>query len=134
MDHGHKSSSLPFQVIIPCTWIFALILNLPWFLFLDVQDNHCTNVPIYGQDWIPKAYHVLCLSLVAVSVAMMAGLYSRIVYNLWLKGEDNQSTFQQQVSTSNYTEVLNVKETSFQLHLKVCLPPGVLDGDFEESR
>ena len=65
---------------------------------------------------------------------MMAGLYSRIVYNLWLKGEDNQSTFQQQVSTSNYTEVLNVKESFVPASPKGVPSTGVLDGDFEESR
>ena len=79
---------------------------------MEVQAKHCTNVPMYGQDWIPKAYHVLYSTLVAISVAMMAGLYSRIVYTLWLKGvEDNQPTFQQQVTTSNNTEILNVKES-----------------------
>ena len=57
---------------------------------------------MYGQDWIPKAYHVLSSSLVAVFVVMMAGLYSRIVYTLWLKRvEDDQPTCQQRVSASN---------------------------------
>lgn len=107
-----KCCCLPFQLIIAGSWIFAFIVSLPWFLFLEEQDNYCRNAPMYGQDWIPKAYHVFCSSLVAVFVVMMAGLYSRIVYTLWLKRvEDNHSAFQQQVSTSNNTEVLNVKES-----------------------
>ena len=89
-----------------------MILNVPWFLFLEVQDDYCKNVPVYGQNWIPKAYHVLYSTLVAVAVTMMAGLYSRIVYTLWLKRvEDNQPAFQQRVSTNINTEALNVKES-----------------------
>ena len=107
-----KRFSLPFQVIIAGSWIFALILSLPWFLFLEEQDNYCRNAPMYSQDWIPKVYHVLYSALVAVFVAMMVGLYSKIVYTLWLKSVgDNHPAFQQRVSTSNNTEVLNVKES-----------------------
>ena len=91
-----------FQVIIPGSWIFAVIFNLPLFLVVEVKDGYCKNSWVYGQEWMPKAYDLLWSSLVAVSVAMMAGLYSRIVYTLWLKRvEDNQPAFQQRVSTSN---------------------------------
>ena len=81
---------------------------------------------MYGQDWVPKAYHVLCSCLVAVFVGMMAALYSRIVYTLWLKRvEDNHSAFQQQVSTSNNTEVRNVKESFVSaLHKGLSFPGG----------
>ena len=91
---------------------------------MEVQDKHCANVPMYSQDWIPKAYHVLYSTLVTISVAMMAGLYSRIVYTLWLKGvEDNQPTFQQQVNTSNNIEILNVKESFVSALPKgLCFP------------
>jgi len=112
VDNCHKRCSFPFQVIIPGSWIFSVILNLPWFLFLEVQDGYCKNVPMYGQNWIPRAYSLLFSTLVAVSVVMMAGLYSRIVYTLWLKRvENNQPAFQQRVSTSNNTNSLNMKES-----------------------
>ena len=79
-----------------------MIFNLPLFLVVEVKDSYCKNVWVHGQDWMPKAYHLLWSSLVAVAVAMMAGLYSRIVYTLWLKPvEDNQLAFQQRVSTIN---------------------------------
>lgn len=84
------------KVIIPGSWIFAVIFNLPLFLVVEVKDGYCKNSWVYGQDWMPKAYDLLWSSLVAVSVAMMAGLYSRIIYTLWLKRvEDNQPAFQQ---------------------------------------
>jgi len=102
VDYFHKFCSLPFQVIIPGSWIFALIFNLPMFLFVQVKDGYCKNSWVRGQDWMPKAYNILWSSLVAVSVAMMAGLYWRIVYTLWLKRvEGDQPAFQQRVSTSN---------------------------------
>ena len=112
VDNCPKRCPLPFQVIIPFAWIFSLIFNTPWFLFLQVQDNRCKNVPMYGQDWIPKAYHWLFSGLVAVSVVIMAVLYSRIVYTLWIKPVgDNQAAFQQRVSASNNTKALNVRES-----------------------
>jgi len=95
--HNNKRlNKKKLKVIIPGSWIFSVILNLPWFLFLEVQDGYCKNVPMYGQNWIPRAYSLLFSTLVAVSVVMMAGLYSRIVYTLWLKRvENNQPAFQQ---------------------------------------
>ena len=111
VDHydNQKLCSLPFQVIIPGSWIFSVIFNLPLFLVVEVKDGYCKNVWVYGQDWMPKAYDLLWSSLVAVSVAMMAGLYSRIVYTLWFKlVEDNQPAFQQRVSTINKTKALRV--------------------------
>ena len=102
VDYYHKLCSLPFQVIIPGSWIFSVIFNLPLFLIVEVKGGYCKNVWVYGQDWMPKAYDLLWSSLVAVSVAMMAGLYSRIVYTLWLKNvEGNQPAFQQRVSISS---------------------------------
>ena len=96
-------------MIIPGSWIFSLIFNMPLFLVVDEKGKYCTNVLVSGQDWMPKAYHLLWSSLVGVAVALMAGLYSRIVYTLWFKRvEDNQPAFQQRVSTSNKTEALYV--------------------------
>ena len=81
-------------MIIPGSWIFSLIFNLPLFLIVEVKDGYCKNAWVYGQDWMPKAYDLLWSSLVAVAVAMMAGLYTRIVYTLWLKRvEDDQPAF-----------------------------------------
>lgn len=101
-----------FQVIIPASWIFSLIFNLPFFLVVEVKGGYCKNVWVNGQDWMPKAYQLLWSSMVAVAVAMMAGLYSRIVYILWLKrAEENPPAFQQRVSTSNKRKFLYVQKS-----------------------
>ena len=109
VDYHHKLCSLPFQVIIPSSWIFSVIFNFPIFLVVEVKDGYCDNVWVYGQDWMPKVYDLFWSSLVAVAVAMMAELYSRIVYTLWLiRVEGNQSPFQQRMSTSNNPKTLLV--------------------------
>ena len=91
-------------MIISGSWIFSLILNLPTFFIVEVKEGYCLNAWVYGQDWIPKAYDLLLSSLVAVSVAMMAGLYCRIIYTLWLKRVEDDQPASQQVSKSNETK------------------------------
>ena len=96
MNRCLKLCAFPFQVIIPGSWIFALIANMPLFLALKVKDNDCT---LMDEEWIPKAYFLYWSVIVGVAMVMMAGLYSRIVYTLWFKRDhDNQLTFQQRVS------------------------------------
>ena len=46
-----------------------------------------------------EAYCVVWLVLLASTLALMVGLYSKVVYTLWFKrDENNQLTYQQQVS------------------------------------
>lgn len=89
-----------FQVIIPVTWVFAVIFNLPLYVVKDVvktvSGNSC--VSLWPEGWMGKAYSVTWLVVVFVSVAVMAILYSRVVHNLWFKRNDNnQPTRQQKV-------------------------------------
>ena len=66
---------------------------------IKVEGNACVNAWVYGEDWIPKAYDLLCSVIVGLAVILMAGLYTRIVYTLWFKRDlDNEVTFQQRVS------------------------------------
>ncbi len=54
---------------------------------------------IYPDDWMGKAYSVAWLVVVYFSLLLMVGLYSRTVYTLWFKrNDDNQLTNQQKVS------------------------------------
>ena len=110
--HLFANCALHFQVIIPGSWIFSLIFNVPLFLVVEVKGGYCKNVWVNGQDWMPKAYNLLWSSMVVVAVAVMAGLYSRIVYILWLKrAEENPPTFQQRVSTSDKSKFLYVQKS-----------------------
>ena len=91
-----------FQVIIPGSWIFSLIVNIPRFLALNVKDSACM---LMDEEYILKGYFVFWSALVVVAIAIMAGLYCRIVYTLWFKRDpDNRFTFQQTVSINKQVQ------------------------------
>ena len=88
-----------FQVIICGCWIFSLFLNLPLFLvtIFDESNGDCKwNWP---ERWVGGAYDTAWLVLLAIiPLIVMAGLYSRVVYALWFKrNDDNELAFQQKV-------------------------------------
>lgn len=79
----------------------ALILNIPLFLVTDIEkvESEIFCVYLWPKDWMAKATSVTWLVMVVLSMALMAVLYSRVVYTLWFKrNDDNQLTHQQQVS------------------------------------
>ena len=57
------------------------------------------NICIYvWSDVMVKAVSVMWHAFVFLSSLLMAGLYSRVVYTLWFKrNDDNELTYQQQV-------------------------------------
>ena len=88
-----------FQVIIFGCWIFALVLSLPLFLvtIFDESTGDCKwNWP---ESWMGAAYDTTWLVLLAIiPLIIMTGLYSRVVYSLWFKrNDDNELAFQQKV-------------------------------------
>ena len=51
------------------------------------------------EKWLRRAFFLFFSAIVVAAMVMMAGLYSRIVYTLWFKrDQENQLTFQQRVS------------------------------------
>lgn len=82
---------LQIQVIIPSTWIFAFTLNFPVFLVKDIGKEKTGNlcVSIWPADWMQRAYSLSWKVVVFLSCAVMAGLYSRVVYMLWFKRHDD---------------------------------------------
>ena len=94
--NSHLFYSFLLQVIIPASWFFPFILDIPKFLALNVKDNACNPI---NREWPEKASFLLWSITVVSAMVLMVGLYSRIVYTLWLKRDpDNQLTFQQRVS------------------------------------
>jgi len=81
------------------------------FVVVTVKDNTCMNIRVRGEDWMPKAYDMLWKSAALLTMVLMAGLYSRIVYTLWFKRDDhdNQLAFQQRVSVK--VEGLHIRES-----------------------
>ena len=89
-------------MIIVGSWIFSFIVVTPSILSVNVKDNACVSMV---EEWMSKAYFLLWSAVVVVAMAIMAGLYSRIVYTLWFKrNPDNQLTFQQRVSINTLVE------------------------------
>ena len=57
---------------------------------------------------MPKAYFLYWSAIIVVAMAIMAGLYSRIVYTLWFKRHpENQLTFQMMVSINQQVQYGN---------------------------
>jgi len=84
-------------VIIPGSWIFALIFFILYITGSNVKDNACVRM---DEEWLQKAETLLWSVIVVAAMVLMAGLYSRIVYTLWFKCDpENQLAFQQMVST-----------------------------------
>lgn len=102
-----------WSVIIPVTWIFSLIFYMPFFLVaeFDTKVGFCTWK--WPDKWMRKAYSVLWVLFVALPLALMVRLYSRVVYTLWFKRcDDNQLTFRQRVSV--YEQVLYQAEVKYK--------------------
>lgn len=82
-------------MIIPGSWIFALAVQIPRFVNTELKkerDQHfCFLAWPVPRTWLFFVVFVFASSL-------MAGLYSRVVYTLWFKyNDDNELTCQQKV-------------------------------------
>ena len=95
--------SISLQVIIPCSWLFGVIIDLPMFLVrnFDKKANHCALM--WSEKWMGKAYSLTWFLLMALlPVCVIVALYSRVVYTLWFKdAEPNESKHGQQVRNNN---------------------------------
>ena len=69
--------------------MFSLILNIPLFLVMSFDEQRNTCVYTWPEKWMPKAYDLTWLALVIISLSVMVGLYSRVVYTLWFKRDNN---------------------------------------------
>ncbi|XP_078346934.1 pyroglutamylated RF-amide peptide receptor-like [Oculina patagonica] len=91
--HGNKwkLTKRKLKVIIPGSWLFAVILNIPEFLFTDIEKKKNLNlcVKTWPEEWMGKADSWVLLVLQTIlPLSLMAVLYSRVVYTLWFKGND----------------------------------------------
>jgi len=93
-------------VIIPGSWVFALIVVIPKITGLNVKDNACVRM---DEEWLQKVEFLLWLAIVVAAMVLMAGLYSRIVYALWFKRDpENQFAFPQRVSINKQVQHVNI--------------------------
>ena len=75
---------LPFQVVIPCSWIFGLVINFPGFIVKNFDPKATFCIRRYSEDWMGKTYTLIWSLLLAFLPALiMAALYVRVVHLLW---------------------------------------------------
>ncbi|KAL9975319.1 hypothetical protein ACROYT_G012472 [Oculina patagonica] len=81
------------KVTIFGSWIFSVMFCVPMLWIRNVKGNVC-EITWLGR--LNMAYHWMWFVLVVLSLALMVGFYSRVVYTLWFKpNDDNQLSNQQ---------------------------------------
>lgn len=97
--HGHKwkLSTGRLKIIVPGSWIFAGIVNIPLFLAKNtkVKNGRVLCIPTWPEIWM-EAFIMILSVVVGISLLMMIALYSRVVYTLWFRrSEENHLNIQQ---------------------------------------
>ncbi|CAH3193451.1 unnamed protein product [Porites evermanni] len=90
------------KIIIPCFWVFSLFLQIPGVInmaldneFRKRESKFCTMRPLSYKNWLRKGSFFLWFSMVVISIAVMIGLYSRVVYSLWTRNNNVELTHRQ---------------------------------------
>ncbi|KAL9957294.1 hypothetical protein ACROYT_G038911 [Oculina patagonica] len=93
-----KLTNAKLKVIIPVSWIFALIMEMPGFVSSDYNQTLGICIMDFSEEWMGKAFSVVWfLVFGGLPIPLMLALYSSVVYNLWFKRNDqNGVSFQQQ--------------------------------------
>ena len=86
-------------MIIPASWIFAVIMESPGFLSSDYSKPFGTCILAFPEEWMGKAFSVVWfLVFGGLPIPLMLALYSTVVYNLWFKRSiQNELSYQQKV-------------------------------------
>lgn len=81
-----KLSKVKLRALVLSSWAFAFLLNLPLFFIMsyDRETNFC--IENWPNSLLPKVYGVIWFCVVgALPIILMAVLYSKVVYQLWMK-------------------------------------------------
>lgn len=81
-----KLSKVKLRALVLSAWTFAFLLNLPLFFIMsyDRETNFC--IENWPNSLLPKVYGVIWFCVVgALPITFMAVLYSKVVYQLWMK-------------------------------------------------
>lgn len=92
-----KLTKKKLKAIISGCWIFSVALNMPLFLATRFDSSISDCKWIWPEKWIGAAYDSVWLVLLAIiPLTVMTGLYSKVVYMLWFKrNEENEVAHQQ---------------------------------------
>ena len=96
------STYFVLQLIIPGSWILAVIINIPNFCKQDFVEEKNPNYCIYDYDWpqkwMEKAFLLAPICVNMLCFTLMMGLYSRVIHTMCFKRDEyTQHTCEQQV-------------------------------------
>ena len=129
-------------MIITGSWIFSVLVNIPAFLVLkfDIESYSCTFD--WPEEWMDTAFQMNWNVLTVLTFLVMAVIYSRVVYTLWVKNNhDNPLTHQQRVRV--YFEAIQFlrlcshlvpehrQKKAFRLSARAQCPRAILDGHYK---
>ena len=81
-----KLSKPRLRVLVLSSWIFACLLNLPLFFIMSYDSRRNFCIETWPHPLLPKVYGIIWFSVVgAVPISIMAVIYSKVVYHLWVK-------------------------------------------------
>ena len=81
-------------------------MRSPVLIFME-SDKEYSCKPAWPEKWMSTAYLSMWNAFVVVSSTLISGLYSRIVYTLWFKGDDvNEITHHQKVRVNGSLDAL----------------------------
>ena len=83
---NQKFSRTKLRLLVPMSWTFALLLNLPLFFIMSYDEKTDFCVENWPNRLLPKLYGVLWFTVVGVLPTFLMGiLYSKVMYQLWVK-------------------------------------------------
>ncbi|KAL9957293.1 hypothetical protein ACROYT_G038909 [Oculina patagonica] len=121
--HGNKGklTNNKLKVIIPSSWIFALIINIPEFLVLDFNNNIASCILAWPEEWMGKAYSMLVFLVFALlPILLMAALYSKVVYNLWFKRTEDTELSHQQKGVLKVRKRVTLMVVTVSIIFSIC--------------
>ncbi|XP_078345970.1 QRFP-like peptide receptor [Oculina patagonica] len=115
-----KLSERKLKVIILAVWIFSLILNIPPFLVwnFDRESNLC--VYKWPEKWMGKAYNLTWSALAFFPLVLMLALYSRVVYTLWIKRNDDCTLSEQQKGVMRVRKRVTLMVVAVSVIFGIC--------------
>lgn len=79
-------SKAKLKLLVLLSWLCALLLNFPLFFIMSYDEETDFCIERWPNPLLPKLYGILWFVAVgALPVSLMAILYSKVVYQLWVK-------------------------------------------------
>lgn len=100
-DEKRRISKTKLKLIIPSCWIFSFLWNLPVFVLVKYDESIDFCYEDWPLGWYMNAYSLGWLIVIGVlPLTIMASLYSRVVFKLWVRPSQPEELTQRAVIKS----------------------------------